>query len=422
MILAFFTITGSGLAVPAYGNLGPTSEIGFDIYMADELVAEGATTDDYQTIITFTDPTTEDRIITVPDSAQTIGTATSIEDGLIVEADINGDEEPTDNDILTYDSTGANFSWQTPAELTLVVTVGNPSDSQVGVWTGDGTLEGAASFTYDGSNLQFTGDLGSTGTKITKGWFTDLEVANDIAGSITGNAETCTFADNDATAEENEILFAAGAAASGDGALEADSDFTYNPSTGTVTATQFVGGGAGITDVTATANYVEHFMDVAAADNDYCHAQMAGSEALQEITTVITSPDVPRNVSVTYGTVGSSTGNVTITGTLANGTTAQTETFAIGAGDETVVGAKAFATITQITIPDTFYATTTIDVGLDNLLGLGNSINAEADIYKVSIDGVDDADAVSGNVDTTNNTLDCGTITANSDYTIRYHP
>ena len=73
-----------------------------------------------------------------------------------------------------------------------VVKVGTPSDSQVGVWTGDGTIEGAASLTYDGSNLQLTGDIGSTGTKITKGWFTDLTVTNAIAGAVTGSAGTVT--------------------------------------------------------------------------------------------------------------------------------------------------------------------------------------------------------------------------------------
>ena len=56
--------------------------------------------------------------------------------------------------------------------------VGTPVDSQIGVWTGDGTIEGAASLTYDGSNLLLTGDIGITGTRITKGWFTDLELTN----------------------------------------------------------------------------------------------------------------------------------------------------------------------------------------------------------------------------------------------------
>jgi hypothetical protein len=35
-------------------------------------------------------------------------------------------------------------------------------------------------------------DLGATGTRIHKGWFTDLQVTNAIAGDITGNAATVT--------------------------------------------------------------------------------------------------------------------------------------------------------------------------------------------------------------------------------------
>ncbi|CAB5212898.1 hypothetical protein UFOVP191_60 [uncultured Caudovirales phage] len=37
-----------------------------------------------------------------------------------------------------------------------------------------------------------SGIIGSTGTRIVKGWFTDLTVTNNIAGSITGNAATVT--------------------------------------------------------------------------------------------------------------------------------------------------------------------------------------------------------------------------------------
>lgn len=73
-----------------------------------------------------------------------------------------------------------------------VTKVGTPVDNQIGVWTGDGTIEGTSGLTYNGSNFQLTGDIGSTGTRITKGWFTDLQVTNAIAGSITGNAATVT--------------------------------------------------------------------------------------------------------------------------------------------------------------------------------------------------------------------------------------
>jgi len=95
----------------------------------------------------------------------------------------------TSGQVLTSAGAGAPPTWEDGGNVTKV---GTPVDSQIGVWTGDGTIEGAASLTYDGSNLQLTGDIGSTGTRITKGWFTDLQVTNAIAGSITGNAATVT--------------------------------------------------------------------------------------------------------------------------------------------------------------------------------------------------------------------------------------
>ena len=44
----------------------------------------------------------------------------------------------------------------------------------------------------DTKSVVINGDLGLTGTRVTKGWFTDLEVTNSIAGDITGNAATVT--------------------------------------------------------------------------------------------------------------------------------------------------------------------------------------------------------------------------------------
>lgn len=41
-----------------------------------------------------------------------------------------------------------------------------------------------------------SGIIGSTGTRIVKGWFTDLTVTNAIAGSVTGNAATATALQN----------------------------------------------------------------------------------------------------------------------------------------------------------------------------------------------------------------------------------
>ena len=96
-----------------------------------------------------------------------------------------------DGQVLMADSSEElGLKWSTTAGGGDVVKVETPVDNQIGVWTGDGTIEGTSGLTYDGSNFQLTGDIGSTGTRIKKGWFTDLQVTNAISGSITGNAAT----------------------------------------------------------------------------------------------------------------------------------------------------------------------------------------------------------------------------------------
>ena len=51
---------------------------------------------------------------------------------------------------------------------------------------------GATTLALGTNSLTLTGSIGATGARVTKGWFTDLEVTNAIAGSITGNAATVT--------------------------------------------------------------------------------------------------------------------------------------------------------------------------------------------------------------------------------------
>jgi len=106
-----------------------------------------------------------------------------------ITASLNATGTPSSSTYLRGDNT-----WATIGGGGDVTKVGTPVNNQIGVWTGDGTIEGTSGLTYDGSNLLLTGDLGSTGSRITKGWFTDLQVTNAIAGSITGNAGTVTNA------------------------------------------------------------------------------------------------------------------------------------------------------------------------------------------------------------------------------------
>jgi hypothetical protein len=55
-----------------------------------------------------------------------------------------------------------------------------------------GTLTLSGALALGTNSITMTGSIGVTGSRVTKGWFTDLEVSNDIAGSITGNAATVT--------------------------------------------------------------------------------------------------------------------------------------------------------------------------------------------------------------------------------------
>ena len=57
--------------------------------------------------------------------------------------------------------------------------------------TGGFTVSGGA-LALGANNITMSGSIGITGTRVLKGWFTDLEVTNAISGSITGNAATAT--------------------------------------------------------------------------------------------------------------------------------------------------------------------------------------------------------------------------------------
>lgn len=78
--------------------------------------------------------------------------------------------------------------------------------------TGGFTVSGG-DLALGANNLTMTGSIGATGARVLKGWFTDLQVTNAIAGSITGNAATVTTNANmtgDVTSVGNATTLAAG--------------------------------------------------------------------------------------------------------------------------------------------------------------------------------------------------------------------
>lgn len=156
----------------------------------------------------------------------------------------------TNGYVLSTDGAGI-LSWISVGGGGNVSNTGTPLDNQIAVWTNATTIEGTSGLTYNGSNFQLTGDIGSTGTRITKGWFTDLQVTNAIAGSITGNAATVTIADAAGDTTTFPML-----ATSATGSLQptTSANLSFNATTGALTATSFVGALTGNADTVTVAN------------------------------------------------------------------------------------------------------------------------------------------------------------------------
>ena len=87
----------------------------------------------------------------------------------------------TDFELATISTGGATTALDNLASVAINTTLVSDTDNTDDLGT---TLKKWA-------NL-FVTTIGATGTRVLKGWFTDLEVTNAIAGSITGNAATVT--------------------------------------------------------------------------------------------------------------------------------------------------------------------------------------------------------------------------------------
>jgi hypothetical protein len=75
----------------------------------------------------------------------------AIADGVITTGSSLPDQTGNNGKFLTTNGTDA--SWGTPAGAGDVAKVGTPVNNQVGVWTGDGTLEGTNDLTFDGTTF-----------------------------------------------------------------------------------------------------------------------------------------------------------------------------------------------------------------------------------------------------------------------------
>jgi len=97
----------------------------------------------------------------------------------------------------------------------------------------------------DAATGDFSGDVDVDGTLEADAITVNGTALNTVIAGVTvtnaTNAAHVSVADNESTNEENLITFIEDASATGNVGLESDGDFSYNPSTGTVSATVFKG-------------------------------------------------------------------------------------------------------------------------------------------------------------------------------------
>ena len=249
---------------------------------------------------------------------------------------------------LTGDVTGDVTGTADVATVATTVTItDNESTNE------DNALIFTAGGDVDGGNI----GLESDGT-LTYNPSTGKVTATGFIGALTGTADTATVAttvtitDNESTNEDNALIFTAGGDVDGGNiGLESDGTLTYNPSTGKVTATGFIGALTGTADVATVATTVT-ITDNESTDESNAIVFTAGGDVdggnlgLESDGTLTYNPST--GAVTATGFVGALTGNVTgnVSGTAATVTgAAQTNITSVGtltgltiSGDLTVSG------------------------------------------------------------------------------------
>lgn len=145
----------------------------------------------------------------------------------------------------------------------------------------------------DGNDVAFNattwdGDVNAPSMNAIRDQFVVID--NDTDGTVDAAdvATTVTITDNENTAENNPLVFVAGGDLDGgDLGLESDGDLHYNPSTGTVTAIEFAGGGASLTSIdAATGDSATAFFDAGTIEHEYggMEADVSGYSGLVAIS------------------------------------------------------------------------------------------------------------------------------------------
>ena len=256
------------LLVPKLTVAGTTTTVDTVTMQAENaIIFEGATADANETTLTIVDPT-GDRTISLPNVSGTLPvlaaasttqiTSTpeelNILDGVTAttaELNIMDGVTATTAELNTLDGVTAVVGELNALDLGATA-VGTAIASKAVILDSNKDYTGIRNLTItgelDGATLDISGDADIDGTLEADAITIDGTAINTVIAGVTvttatnaTNAAHVSVADNESTNENNLIPFIEDASATGNVGLESDGDFTYNPSTGRLTATQLAG-------------------------------------------------------------------------------------------------------------------------------------------------------------------------------------
>ena len=156
-----------------------------------------------------------------------------------------------------------------------------------GAMTIQGTISSSGAITSSG----FLGALNGNANTATTASYASVAATASVAIEATV-ATTVTITDNESTNENNALIFTAGGDLDGGNlGLESDGTLFYNPSTGKVTATGFVGALTGQADSSITSSYANNASAVGANDVNIIALNDIALSAPDDISLTSTSAD-----------------------------------------------------------------------------------------------------------------------------------
>ena len=231
-------------------------------------------------------------------------------------------------------------------------------------------------------------DLGTSSLEFKNAYFDGVVTSDSFVGPLTGNADTATVAttvtitDNENTNETNAIIFTAGGDVDGGNiGLESDGDLTYNPSSGTLTATTFVGALTGNVTGNASGTAATVTGGTQASITTLANATTVGALDAGSITSGFGTIDTGSSAITTTGLITG--GSLDIDNVLINGTT-------IGHTDDTDLITLADGVVTvagEISV-------TTLDIGGTNVASTAAELNIMDGDTSASSTTLADADRV----------------------------